>query len=298
MENSYQEALALFNSGDSEGAFALLKDIDSDPQVKILKYKCLVNIEKQYSTLIEDAGNHGRKDDQELLYQDYVRKYGENSQLENLMALNHKSSPTVTPKVIEVEKNYTFSELFSKYDSVKVIMVSLAVGIIILIVTWGAFFYKTTNLEEQLSFLHELYEEKQQEASALNKTIEKYAKESPIIVKGINVKNKGEKYGGKIYSAKSTYIIPQLECLILKSQKAQVDIKFITPYGVSTGSVSKGGYSYSDDVNFERDYDYNIRAYELSGWGGEKVGHWPPGKYKIEFYIKGKKIGSTSFTVY
>lgn len=75
MENSYQEALTLFNSGDSEGAFALLKD-NSDPQAKILKYKCLANIEKQYSTLIEDAGKHGRKDDQDLLYQDYLGNMG------------------------------------------------------------------------------------------------------------------------------------------------------------------------------------------------------------------------------
>lgn len=302
MENSYQEALVLFNSGDFEGAFALLKDIDSDPQAKILKYKCLGNIEKQYSTLIENAGKHGRKDDQDLLYQDYVRKYGENTLLENLMGLNHKSSPedtkTNTPKVIEVEKIYTFSELSRKYQSVTMIMISLAAAIIILIGTWGAYFYNKTKLEEQLSAQKALYQEKQQEVTTLNKTIEKYAKVSPIIVKDIKVKNENQNYGEKIYSSKTTYIVPQLECLILNSQKAQVDIKFITPYGISTGSVSRRGYSYSCDVNFERGYDYGIRTYELSGWGSEKVGNWSPGKYKIEFYIKGKKIGSTSFTIY
>lgn len=292
MENSYQEALVLFNSGDFEGAFALLKDIDSDPQAKILKYKCLANIEKQYSTLIEDAGKHGRKDDQDLLYQDYVRKYGENTLLENLMGLNHKSSPEVAktnaPKVIEVEKNYTFSELLSKYQSVTVIMVSLAAAIIILIGSWGAYFYNKAKLEEQLSAQKALYQEKEHEVNALNKTIEEYAKESPIIVKSIKVKNKNLDYGAKIYSSKTSYITAQLECLVLKSYKEKIDIKLHLPSHLS---------SYSEIVDFQKNYDFETSTHEF-GWGWEEPGHWPLGKYKLEFFIKGKKIGSTSFTIY
>ncbi|MCQ2238248.1 MAG: hypothetical protein MJZ73_03335 [Bacteroidaceae bacterium] len=300
MGNIYQEALTLFHSGDYEGAFAMLKDIDSDPQATILKYKCLVNIEKQYSNLIEDAGKHGRKDDQDLLYQDYVRKYGESSQLENLMGLNQKSSPKVnnSPKVIEVEKNYTFGELLSEYLSVTMLMISLATSIIILMIIWGGFFYKKADLEQQLTEQKSLYQKKKYEDYVLSITIEKYAKESPVIIKGIKVRNENQNYGEKIYSSKTTYLIPQIECLILKSHKAQVDVKFITPYGLSTGTVSRRGYSYSRNVDFEWNYRYDISTYEIGGWGGDDLGHWSPGKYKMEFYIKDKKIGSTSFTIY
>lgn len=122
---------------------------------------------------------------------------------------------------------------------------------------------------------------------------------SKIIVNKAYVRNDGDNnpmdYGATIYSRNTTYIIPFVEFTSLISGKARIDVKFYTPYGLSQGDTSPRGYSYSSTIDVTA---YQTILTELSGWGGEKKGHWAPGNYRFEFYYDGNLIGKKSFTIH
>ena len=107
--------------------------------------------------------------------------------------------------------------------------------------------------------------------------------------------NTGDPAGTPIISRKTTYLIPRVT--VFSKQKINNGtfyVKFYTPSGLSTGSESRGGYSYSDNFSVEANKPTTLT---FVGWGGDKAGHWSPGDYRIEIWYGGKRIGSNTFTV-
>ena len=107
--------------------------------------------------------------------------------------------------------------------------------------------------------------------------------------------NTGDPVGTPIVSSKTTYLIPWVT--VFSKQKidnGKFYVKFYTPSGLSTGSESKNGYSYSDNFSVEANKPTTL---QFIGWGGETPGHWSPGDYRIEIWYDGKRIGSNTFRV-
>lgn len=120
----------------------------------------------------------------------------------------------------------------------------------------------------------------------------------PISVSNMEIKNKGEDYGESIYSSRTTYISTKLTVYSLIDGAIDLYIKFYTPYGLSTSSragVSPTGYSYKENVSLSKDQSTTIY---LSGWGGEKKGHWRSGSYRIEVWYNDVCIKAKSFKIY
>lgn len=107
--------------------------------------------------------------------------------------------------------------------------------------------------------------------------------------------NTGDPVGTPIISRKTTYLVPWVT--VFSKQKINNGtfyVKFYTPSGLSTGSESKNGYSYSDNFSVEANKPTTL---QFIGWGGETPGHWGPGDYRIEIWYDGKRIGSNTFRV-
>lgn len=107
--------------------------------------------------------------------------------------------------------------------------------------------------------------------------------------------NTGDPVGTPIVSGKTTYLIPWVT--VFSKQKidnGKFYVKFYTPSGLSTGSESKNGYSYSDNFSVEANKPTTL---QFIGWGAETPGHWGPGDYRIEIWYDGKRIGSNTFRV-
>lgn len=130
---------------------------------------------------------------------------------------------------------------------------------------------------------------------SLSSVIEKVGSKTPLFLGDVSIRNSGESYGSTIYSSKTTYINPKVEIFSLTNGRVDIYVKFYTPYGLSTGTSSSGGYSYSDYFYVTKN---QTTTCEFIGWGGTNKGHWSAGNYRFEFYYKGKCIGSKSFTIY
>lgn len=130
---------------------------------------------------------------------------------------------------------------------------------------------------------------------SLSSIIEKVGSKTPLFLGDVSVRNSGEGYGTTIYSSKTTYINPKVEIFSLVDGRVDIYVKFYTPYGLSTGTSSSGGYSYSDYFYMTKNQSTTC---EFNGWGGTDKGHWSSGNYRFEFYYKGKCIGTKSFTIY
>lgn len=107
--------------------------------------------------------------------------------------------------------------------------------------------------------------------------------------------NTGDPVGTPIVSSKTTYLIPWVT--VFSKQKidnGKFYVKFYTPSGLSTGSESKNGYSYSDNFSVEANKPTTL---QFMGWGGKDPGFWSPGEYRIEIWYGGKRIGSNTFRV-
>lgn len=130
---------------------------------------------------------------------------------------------------------------------------------------------------------------------SLSDILEKVGSKTPLFLGDVSVRNEGGSYGSTIYSGNTTYINPKVEIFSLVDGRVDISIKFYNPYGLSTGSSSSGGYSYSDYFYMSKNQSTTC---EFKGWGGTDKGHWSSGNYRFEFYYKGKCIGSKSFTIY
>ncbi len=127
--------------------------------------------------------------------------------------------------------------------------------------------------------------------------LETLMKNTPVMATDIQVRNSGEGYGSSIYSRNTTYINPKVTLISNKDLENQsIDVKFYTPYGLSTGEGwSSGGYSYRDKGNSISKYE--PKTIELTGWGGDKKGHWSSGNYRIEIWVNGKLAGTKHFKI-
>ena len=123
------------------------------------------------------------------------------------------------------------------------------------------------------------------------------AQNTDVFISDIEVRNKGEYYGEKIYSRNTTFINPRFKVINLSDNSKDIGVKFYAPFGLATGKTSKDGYSFTQSIPAK--YGSNSETwYEASGWGNEEKGNWMAGKYRIEFWADGKCIATKHFTIF
>lgn len=154
---------------------------------------------------------------------------------------------------------------------------------------------KKSELETQINTLKSQNTNLANTNKSLSSVIEKVRSKTPLFLGDVSIRNSGESYGSTIYSSRTTYINPKVEIFSLIDGRVDINVKFYTPYGLSTGTSSSGGYSYSNYFYLSKNQSTTC---EFIGWGGTHKGHWSSGNYRFEFYYKGKCIGSKSFTIY
>lgn len=103
-------------------------------------------------------------------------------------------------------------------------------------------------------------------------------------------------YGETIYSSRTMYIKPCLTYNGINHGKSiTLNVRFYTPNGLSTGTSSPSGFSYSTSLYVSSGSENTAT---LSGWGGKTKGHWKSGSYRIEIWYDDICLKSKSFTIY
>lgn len=164
---------------------------------------------------------------------------------------------------------------------------------------------KVSNLSEDLdntkTSLQITRKERDEAQQKMNDLKDKVASSMPIIITDIqiaNTNNSGDietDYGNTIYSSSTMYLKPKISYTGIKTgENINLNVKFYTPSGLSTGSSSPYGCSYSTSM-----YVYSGDNTEtLSGWGGASRGHWRSGQYRFEIWYGDVCLKAKSFTVY
>ena len=116
----------------------------------------------------------------------------------------------------------------------------------------------------------------------------------PIAISNIEISNKGQDYGEKIYSSNTTYIFSRMTVHSLVAGPVDFYVKFYAPFGLSTGDYSPSGYSFISPASLTKNQSTTIN---VLGWGSSTKGHWPSGSYRIEYWYKGVCLGTKSFTI-
>lgn len=139
--------------------------------------------------------------------------------------------------------------------------------------------------------------EELQKSNKDKKTLSLLSNHIPFIITDIEIKNDGEDWGDKIYSCKSTYFRPRIKYIGINHGTYKLDIKIFDSIGELSHNeaTSPKEYSYSDELSIVK--GENISG-QISGWGNEKPGNWPPGIYRIEIWYKERKMSEKSFRVY
>lgn len=164
---------------------------------------------------------------------------------------------------------------------------------------------KVSNLSEDLdntkTSLQITRKERDEAQQKMNDLKDKVVSSMPIIITDIqiaNTNNSGDietDYGNTIYSSSTMYLKPKISYTGIKTgENINLNVKFYTPSGLSTGSSSPYGCSYSTSM-----YVYSGDNTEtLSGWGGSSRGHWRSGQYRFEIWYGDVCLKAKSFTVY
>lgn len=164
---------------------------------------------------------------------------------------------------------------------------------------------KVRNLSEDLdntkTSLQITRKERDEAQQKMNDLKDKVVSSMPIIITDIqiaNTNNSGDietDYGNTIYSSSTMYLKPKISYTGIKTgENINLNVKFYTPSGLSTGSSSPYGCSYSTSM-----YVYSGDNTEtLSGWGGSSRGHWRSGQYRFEIWYGDVCLKAKSFTVY
>lgn len=164
---------------------------------------------------------------------------------------------------------------------------------------------KVSNLSEELdntkTSLKITRDERDEAQQRLNDLKDKVGSSMPIIITDIqiaNTNNGGDietDYGNIIYSSNTMYLKPKISYTGIKTgENIDLNIKFYTPSGLSIGSSSPYGYSYSNSM-----YVYSGENTEtLSGWGGSSRGHWSSGTYRFEIWYNDICLKAKSFSIY
>lgn len=80
------------------------------------------------------------------------------------------------------------------------------------------------------------------------------------------------------------------------SKEVIVYVKIYNPDGtLKVGSSSPAGYSYSNTIYVQPGQNHNV---VVSGWGNATQSNYTAGSYRIELWVEGKKIYSTSVYIY
>lgn len=149
--------------------------------------------------------------------------------------------------------------------------------------------------------LHTTKEERDEIQQQLNNLKEKVRYLTPILITDIQIANSNQNgeietdYGYTIYSNNTMYLKPKITYIGIRTgENIDLDVKLFTPYGMSTGSTSPNGCSYSTSI-----YVYSGENTEtLSGWGGSSRGHWARGEYRFEIWYNNVCLRSKIFTIY
>lgn len=150
-----------------------------------------------------------------------------------------------------------------------------------------------SNLDKKIASLNSQLSSKESEIKMQKNLINTIAGSQSVFVESIEVKNNGESYGAKINSKNTTFITPRIKVINLSNASKTLGIKFYAPYGLSTGDISKNGFSYTEEL------PANYSGwFEIAGWGSDEKGHWFPGNYRIEIWSDGKCISKHPFKVH
>lgn len=201
-------------------------------------------------------------------------------------------------KTIETEReNHKFvveslqNDNGSNRNSSKKLKIWMAIACIIALVAIICCFKLNNSLNISLSSL----ECQNQEYKWMSTAFKKAMEDTPLIVRDIEIWNEGENPGNPIISKNTSYIYHRATFIANEKYTGDsVFVKFITPKGLSRGSKSPQGYSYSQNILYS---PYEMCDNESSGWGGKDKGHWQPGSYRIEYWLNNKCIGSKDFTI-
>lgn len=102
-------------------------------------------------------------------------------------------------------------------------------------------------------------------------------------------------YGEKLFSSKSKFIDIKLSVNYLRYDGAEIGVKLYVNGKLSTGQVSKNGYSYTQKIGGNSP---GVATLYLKSWGANYAGCWPRGDYEIEIWYKTEKIANESFKIY
>lgn len=164
---------------------------------------------------------------------------------------------------------------------------------------------KVSNLSEDLNntktLLRFTCEERDNARQKMKDLKDKVSSAMPIIISDIQIANtyKGgdieTDYGNTIYSSSTMYLNPKISYTGIKTgENIDLKVKLYTPSGLSTGSSSPYGCSYSTSM-----YVYSGENTEtLSGWGNSSRGNWSSGTYRFEIWYGSVCLKAKTFTIY
>lgn len=164
---------------------------------------------------------------------------------------------------------------------------------------------KVSNLSEELdntkASLKITCEERDEAQQKMNDLKELVGSSMPIIITDVQIANTNSNdeietdYGNTIYSSNTMYLKPKISYTGIRTgENIDLNVKLYTPSGMSTGSSSPHGYSYSTSI-----YVYSgENTATLSGWGGALRGYWSSGTYRFEIWYNNVCLRARSFTIY
>lgn len=136
----------------------------------------------------------------------------------------------------------------------------------------------------------------------LESSLSSFRKVYPLAITKLeigNIDNNGEvetDYGATIYSGRTMFLAPRITYTGINSDKTiSLHVRFYTPNGLSSGSNSPNGFSYSSSLYVSSG---SGNTATLKGWGGNTKGHWKSGSYRFEIWYEDVCLKAKSFTVY
>ena len=268
--------------------------LELDRENLILKAK-RISDDEQRTTLLDLINNGG------AIHKKYQEKYSEFAQeIEKLKSTDIES---LQSEIKNKDKRIAQLELSlkewqkkaeekpenKKLKHSRLLYVIYGISFFIVLVCAISYRIKNNELESQYDWIYaELRESKE--------TMSLLSSHTPLFITDIEVKNKGEEWGDKIYSKKSTYIMPRVKYIGIKEGTYKLETKIFDNAGnlERNAEISPTGYTNSTVITVRRDENYA----DLIGWGNEQSGCWSAGKYRIEIWYDGKKISEKSFRVY
>ncbi len=226
----------------------------------------------------------------QILTNKLQKKSASESKLKELL-----QEKTTSESKLKKEKN----QLNTEYNKVSTRATYMLVSILLIIISG---IIGISMLFNQIEHKNDLVRDERHKNTSLQAELNRLetvtsivAKNTPLIITDVEVKNGGEEFGETIYSKNTTYLTPKISYISLVDSTYKLSVKLYAPYGLSTGKTSPSGYSYSDEFSASKNEE---STYILSGWGNEKKGHYPKGKFRYEIYCGGHLLFTKHFSVY